>query len=159
MHPVGLGCLQSERLHSSSYCRALPQPWKEPQHARIIWVGKDLPDDRIQRVTDPHLVTQTKALSAPSSLSLNTSKERSCCVFIYPQSSLLTYTTVGAWALRTALEQHHTWGGISVVAGPAAVPVPVADPPVPQGPGLCGQRGHRKETPTKAPARCRRLPL
>lgn len=63
-------------------------------------------------------------------------------------------TQVEAWALRRAWEQHHMWDGISVVTDPASVPV--ADPPVPQGPELWGQR---KKNPNATPARCRHLPL
>lgn len=150
--------LQSERLHSSpgSCSRPLPQSRQESQRVRMVGVQKDRPDHRLPPVTNPHTVTQTKALSAPSSLSLNTCMERSCCVFIYPQTSLLSHTQAGAWPLRRAWQQHHTWGGISVLADPAPSPVPVADPAVPQG--LCGSADTAKKPPT-TPRPQRRLPL
>lgn len=42
---------------------------------RVIKVGNDLQDDRIQPVTDPYLVTQPRALSATSSHFLDTSRD------------------------------------------------------------------------------------
>ncbi|KAJ7399438.1 hypothetical protein BTVI_115200 [Pitangus sulphuratus] len=52
-----------------------PSDRHKPCRVGIVYVGKNLQDHRVQPVTDPHLVNQTRALSAMSSHSLNTSRD------------------------------------------------------------------------------------